>query len=93
MLTAIVVAKAVLEVALLALLGQGLLYALAGEKRESNLFYQVLRTVASPVMAVTRLLTPKTFPPLWVGLVAFSMLVAAWLVATYYKICLTLGTC
>lgn len=93
MLEAAVVIKAVLEVAILALLGQGLLYVLAGKKREQNVFYQILRIIASPAMRLTRLITPRAFPPVWVGAIALSMLVCAWLVATYYKICLTINAC
>ncbi len=93
MLLAAVIAKALAEVALLALAGQGLLYMLAGEKRETNVFYQVLRAAASPALGVARLLVPKFFPPLWVGLVAFSMVAAIWVVATYYKICLVANAC
>ena len=93
MLLAAVIGKALAEVALLALVGQGLLYLLAGDRRESNVFYQVLRAAAFPPMALARLILPKVFPPLWVGLVAFSMAAAGWLIAVYYKICLVSGTC
>lgn len=90
MVTAI---KAIVELALLCLLGQGLLYLLAGQKREANLFYQTLKLLASPPMKLARLITPAQFPPFWVGCIAFSMLASAWVVATYYKICMTVGTC
>lgn len=93
MLLAAVIAKALAEVALLALLGQGLLYMLAGERRDTNVFYQVLRAAASPAVGLARLIVPRFFPPLWVGLIAFSMVAAVWIVATYYKICLTANAC
>ena len=85
--------KALLELASLCLLGQGLLYVLAGQRRDSNLFYQVLKLLASPPVRLARLITPASFPPLWVACIALSMMAAAWVVATYYKICLTIGTC
>ena len=93
MLLAAVIAKALAEVALLALAGQGLLYMLAGERREQNVFYQLLRAAASPALGLARLLVPRFFPPLWTGLVALSMVAALWVIATYYKICLLANAC
>lgn len=93
MLLAAVIAKALSEVALLALIGQGILYLLAGEKRETNVFYQLLRAAAFPAVGLARLVVPPQFPPVWVGMVAFSLVGAVWVIATYYKICLVAGTC
>lgn len=93
MFEAVVIIKALLEVALLGLLGQGILYQLAGSKRDQNVFYQMVKAVATPPMALAKLISPPMFPPLWVGGVAFSICAAAWVVATYYKICLSLSTC
>ncbi len=93
MFEAVVILKALMEVALLGLLAQGFLYLLAGQKRDQNVFYQMVKAVATPPMALAKLLSPPQFPPLWVGCVAFSLCAAAWVVATYYKICLSLDTC
>jgi hypothetical protein len=88
-----VIIKALMEVALLGLIGQGLLYMLAGKQRDRNVFYQMVKAVASPPMALAKLLSPSRFPPLWVGCVAFSICAAVWVLATYYKICSSLNTC
>ena len=93
MFEAVVILKALMEVALLGLLGQGLLYLLAGNKRDQNVFYQMVKAVATPPMALAKLVSPPMFPPLWIGCVAVSLCAAAWVVATYYKICLSLDTC
>lgn len=93
MFESVVILKALMEVALLGLTGQGLLYLLAGQKRDQNVFYQMVKAVATPPMALARLVSPPQFPPLWVGCVAVSLCSAAWVVATYYKICLSLNTC
>ena len=93
MFEAVVIIKALLEVALLGVLGQGLLYALAGKNRDRNVFYQTVKAIASPPMALAKLISPPMFPPLWVGAVAFSLCAAGWVMATYYKICLSLNTC
>ena len=48
MLTALVIVKLVAEIALMALLGRCVLGLLAGQKREQNLFYQILDIMARP---------------------------------------------
>jgi len=70
--------KAVLEVAGLALLGQGLLFLFAGAKRDRNVIYQAFVTVTRPVLRVTRLVTPRVVLDRHIGLVAFLLVVLAW---------------
>ena len=85
--------KLIAEIALMALLGQGLLYLLAGEKRESNLFYQMLQVLTRPFMRAARWIAPKVVIDRHVPLVAFLLLALAWVVATLAKIslCLQIG--
>lgn len=85
--------KLIAEIALMALLGQWLLGLLAGAKKESNLFYQVLQIIGRPFVSVARLLTPKLVLDRHVPLVAFFLLLFIWLGATIYKIqiCLQMG--
>ncbi|MDP1657532.1 MAG: hypothetical protein Q8K29_15885 [Polaromonas sp.] len=85
--------KLIAEIALMALLGQWLLGLLAGAKKESNLFYQVLQIIGRPFVSVARLLTPKLVLDRHVPLVAFLLLLFIWLGATIYKIqtCLQMG--
>jgi hypothetical protein len=42
-----------------ALIGQGVLYLLAGEGREQNMFYRVVKLIASPAVWAARKLSPK----------------------------------
>lgn len=42
-----------------ALLGQGVLFVLAGRHREENLFYRIIKTIASPAVWVARRITPR----------------------------------
>ncbi|MEO5671995.1 MAG: hypothetical protein ABIR26_14995 [Ramlibacter sp.] len=81
------------EIALLALLGQGVLAVLAGAKREQNLFYQVLQIITRPVLAGARFITPKVVVDRHVPAVAFLLLCFAWVVATITKIdiCVQIG--
>ena len=51
--------KLIAEIALLSLLGQWILGLLAGQKREQNLFYQVLQVLTRPFVRATRFITPR----------------------------------
>jgi len=59
MLQLVVILKAVVEVALCAFLGQGVLYVLAGSRREQNFVYGIFKMLTSPVMKVARMLSPR----------------------------------
>jgi hypothetical protein len=82
----VTVAKALVELAGLFILGQGLLYLLAGRKREGNFFYGLLRVLTRPVYAMVRFLTPKVIVDRHVPLVAFIVLFWLWVVLTFAKI-------
>jgi ABC-type uncharacterized transport system permease subunit len=82
----IVILKALTEVAGVAFLGQGLLWLLAGAKREENVVYKLFRTITSPVTRVTRLVTPRIIIDAHIGLVAFFLLMVLWVVLTATKI-------
>ena len=85
--------KLLAEIALLALLGQWVLGLLAGAKRESNFFYQLLQVVTRPVMRGARLITPRIVLDRHLPLVAFLLLSSTWLAATAMRIsiCLEIG--
>jgi hypothetical protein len=91
MLTVVVVLKAVTEIALLALLGQGLLALLAGATAPQNVFYGVLSAMTRPVRRVAGWITPASVTPRMHGFVAFCLLASAWLALTIGKIKLVLG--
>lgn len=75
MLTVIVILKALIAIAGLALLGQGILYVLAGVGRETNIFYRTLRTLAKPATAAVRAITPRRLvPDEYIGFAAFFLL-------------------
>jgi hypothetical protein len=69
----------VVAIALMALIGQGVLYILAGPDREKNLFYQIVRIVPSPFVKLTRLLTPKVFEDRVIPFATFCILSAIFL--------------
>jgi ABC-type uncharacterized transport system permease subunit len=90
MLTLVIVLKALAEVAGLALLGQGILYLLAGASREQNLFYRVIQTITAPIIRFTRLITPRFVPDRHIGLAAFFLVAGLWLALTILKVKLVL---
>ena len=57
MLTLILAVKLIAEIALLALFGQWVLGLLAGQRKQSNLFYQVLQQVGRPFVLLVRFVT------------------------------------
>lgn len=78
--------KLICEVALLAFLGRGLLYVLAGASRQSNFFYQLLSVLTKPFTAVMRRLTPKLVADQHVPIAAFLLLLVVWAVVTFEKV-------
>lgn len=86
MLTFLNVLQLVLYIALLALLGQGLLYVLAGAKRDTNFFYQLLKIVSKPFTLLVRRLTPAKVADRHVPVIAFGLLLIAYAVVTFEKI-------
>ena len=82
----IVILKALTEVAGVAFLGQGVLWVIAGSKRDQNLVYKLFKTLTSPVMRVTRAITPRVIIDAHIGLVAFFLLLVIWVMLTAFKI-------
>jgi len=82
----IVILKALTEIAGVAFLGQGVLWVIAGAKRDQNFVYKLFKTLTSPVTRVTRAITPRIIIDAHIGLVAFFLLLVIWLVLTVLKI-------
>ncbi len=82
----IVILKALTEIAGVAFLGQGVLWVIAGAKRDQNFVYKLFKTLTSPVTRVTRAITPRVIIDAHIGLVAFFLLMVIWLALTVLKI-------
>ena len=82
----IVILKALTEVAGVAFLGQGVLWVIAGSKRDQNIIYNLFKTITSPITRFTRRITPRVIIDAHIGLVAFFLLIVLWLVLTAFKI-------
>jgi uncharacterized protein YggT (Ycf19 family) len=86
MLTLLNGLQLVLYIALLSLLGQGLLFLLAGPKRDTNFFYGLLKTLTKPFTAVVRKVTPAKVADHQVPVVTFFFLLIAYVIVTFEKI-------
>jgi hypothetical protein len=79
MLTAISILKALFEVAALALLGQGVLYLLAGQAGEERRLSGHFHAITRPLLRVARLLVPRRLIlDQHIGLVAFLLMALGW---------------
>lgn len=92
-LTLVSTAKMVAEIALLSLAGQWLLGLLAGSRRSSNLFYQVLSIMTKPFVRLARAISPSLVLDRHVPLVTFLMLSFVWVICLLAKvrICVQVG--
>lgn len=86
MLTLLNALQLVLYIALLALLGQGVLYLLAGANRERNFFYRFLQVVSKPFTLAVRSITPRQVPASAVAAITFCLLAALYLVVTFERV-------
>ncbi len=80
-------------IGVLALLGQGLLYLLAGQKRDANLFYQLFQVLNKPWMTMARWISPARVAAHHQGYVAFFALSVLYIAITLAKIehCISAG--
>lgn len=70
----------------MALLGQGVLAVLAGARRDSNFFYQLLKVLTRPFVATARFIAPRQVADQHVGFVAFFLIAVLWAIVTFEKI-------
>lgn len=78
----VVILKGINEVALMALLGQGALFVLAGSRREGNFVYTLLKTITAPILKATRFIAPRFVVDAHIGFLAlfFLLLIEAILI-------------
>jgi ABC-type uncharacterized transport system permease subunit len=87
----VIILKAIVEIAGLALLGQGVLFILAGRYRHQNMFYGILKTVTAPIFKATRFIAPRFIVDQHIGFLAFFLLMVLWVALTITKIKLVLA--
>ena len=79
----VVIAKALVELAGMFMLGRGLLYVLAGRKRAGNMFYQVMCIVTDPVLKAARWITPRLILDRHIPMVAVILLAWIWIAIVF----------
>jgi hypothetical protein len=77
--------RTLVEVAGLALLGQGLLAVLAGRKRDANFVYRLFQIITGPVIKLVRLITPRFIIDRHLPVLAFFLLFWLWLALAFLK--------
>jgi hypothetical protein len=83
---AVSILKSLVEVAGLFLLGQGLLYVIAGQSRENNFVYKLFQIVTRPVFRLARWITPKVVIDRHMWIVGTLLLVWLWMIFTWLKV-------
>jgi hypothetical protein len=86
MLNVLNIIQLVLYIALLALVGQGVLHVLAGARPDSNIFYRLLQVVSKPFTLPVRWITPRQVEDRHVPVVTFLLLLIGYAVVTFEKI-------
>ena len=87
------IAQLILYIGALGLIGQGLLYVLAGQKRDTNLFYQLIGIINKPWTIIARFISPKQIIDRQIPFVAFCIVGVLYIAVTLAKIehCISIG--
>ena len=93
MLTFLNLVQLILYIPLLALLGQGALYVLAGARREQNVFYRLLQLLSRPFTLLVRRIAPGKVLDRHIPVATFLLLLVVYAVVTFERIdlCLRVG--
>ena len=87
------IARAVVEVAGMFMLAQGILWLFGPKARDGNFVYDLFKKGTAPVIKATRFITPRFIHDAHVGLVAFLLIVWLWFILAGWKryLCVTRG--
>jgi hypothetical protein len=73
------IARALVEVAGMLMLGQGVLWIFGPKARDGNFIYDLFKMGTRPLIKLTRTITPRFVHDAHVGFVAFFILTWLWL--------------
>lgn len=79
------VLRALIEVALLSLIGQGVLALLAGRGRATNPVYRMFQVVTRPAIRAVRFLMPPSIGDRHLPMLTFLLLFGFWIFLAYVK--------
>ena len=93
MLLAVVIAKSLIELSLMFIVGRFLLGLLAGPNRDNNVFWQLLDVASKPALWITRKCSPRLILDQHIPLATSSWLIIVWILVVQLKIemCLEMG--
>jgi hypothetical protein len=93
MLLTVVILKSLIELSLMFIVGRFVLGLLAGTKRQTNVFWQLLDVAAKPTLWLTRKISPKLILDQHIPLATVSWLLVAWVLVVKLKIdlCFQMG--
>ena len=93
MLLAVVIAKSLIELSLMFIVGRFLLGLLAGPNRDNNVFWQLLDVASKPTLWLTRKISPRLILDQHIPLATSSWLIIAWVLVVQMKIemCFEMG--
>ena len=86
MLLFVSILKAISEILALSLLGQGILWLIAGRSRDSNFVYRMFAAVTRPVMRLARLLMPRFVLDRHIWMVTVLLVFIVWIFAGQQKL-------
>ena len=91
MLLLVSILKAFSEILAFSLLGQGVLWLIAGKSRETNVIYRMFAIVTRPLMRLARLITPRLVLDRHIWLVGVLIVFIVWVFAGHekLKLCMT----
>jgi hypothetical protein len=77
--------RAIVEMLGLCLLGQGILYVLAGRQRASNRVYQLFSLITEAPRQITASVLPRTTSQVAIGILTFVIVLIIWLVLAFVR--------
>jgi uncharacterized protein YggT (Ycf19 family) len=77
--------RAVIEVALLTLVGQAVLAVFAGAKRDGNPVYRLFVVITNPAVRLVRAMTPRIVLDRHIPYVTFFLLFWLWIALAYWR--------
>jgi hypothetical protein len=86
MLLVVVILKSLIELSLMFIVGRFVLGLLAGAKRQTNIFWQMLDIASRPALWLTRAVSPKLILDQHIPLATASWLLVAWVLTVKTKV-------
>jgi hypothetical protein len=80
------IVKAISEIVAFSMLGQGILYLIAGKRRETNFVYRMFTAITRPVMRFARMIMPRFVLDRHIWMVAVLIVLVVWVIAGQQKL-------